>query len=326
MSPVVTKNESGEGNGVEDFRLPDGVLSSIIHASPIGMLLVDARHRIVFANSKLLSLFAYQPEQLADLVIEDLMPERFRARHPDHISGYFSGASPRPMGMNADLKGLTRDGEEIDLEIGLSPVTVEGETLVLASIIDVSNRRRLAALERHNEELSTAAYRDPLTNLPNRRLFLKQVEDLRETVIRHHARIIVMFLDLDGFKAINDRFGHAVGDELLKQVAAELNAHVRRNDVVSRIGGDEFLVCYADVDADFDAGAAANRLVRAIAGITAGDSSMGIGASVGVISTGLDHGVAIDGIVEGADRLMYKAKLRGKNQAVVETWELFPER
>jgi diguanylate cyclase (GGDEF)-like protein/PAS domain S-box-containing protein len=315
-----------EHTGAEDhFHLPDGALSSIIQASPIGMLLVDEEHRMLFANNKFLSIFAIQPQELPRLTLEDLMPERFRADHPAQARTYFGSAEPRPMGLSSDLKGLTRDGREIDLEIGLSPVEVEGRTLVLASVIDISDRVRVRTLEQHNQELRTVAHRDPLTNLPNRRLFLEQVDDLRDTVIRHGARIIVMFLDLDGFKAINDRFSHAVGDELLKQVAAQINAHVRRQDVVSRMGGDEFLVCYADVDTDFDAHAAAERMVSAISGITAGDSSMNVGVSIGVISTGLDHSIAIDAIVDAADRLMYKAKLGGKNQAVVENYSLFPD-
>lgn len=309
-----------------EFRQPEGVLSSVIEASPIGMMLVDEHLRIVFANHKLMKIFGHEADELAQLSVEDLMPERFRAAHPNYMRDYFNGASPRAMAHNMELKGLTRDGGEIDLEIGLSPVELEGRLLVLASIIDVTDRHRVQTLERSNRELSTAAYRDPLTNLPNRRLFVKQVDDLRDLVIRHHARIVVMFMDLDGFKEINDRHGHAVGDELLRQVAAELNAHVRKSDLVARIGGDEFLICYADVTNDFDATAAAERLVSAIAGITRGDRSMPIGASIGVISTGLDDRVEIDDIVQAADRLMYKAKLRGKNQAVVEAYAIYPER
>ncbi|GEM_PF-4451359 len=316
----------GDGATFGGLELPDGLLSSIIQASPIGMLLVDEQHRIVFANARAQTIFGHDAHTLVRLSLEQLMPERFRAGHPEYVHTYFRGATPRPMRSGQALKGLTRDGREIDLEVGLSPVDVDGQTLVLASITDISDRRRVEALELHNEELRTAAYRDPLTHLPNRRLFLEQVEVLRKTVIRHQSRIVVMFMDLDGFKATNDRFGHALGDELLKQVAAQINAHVRRDDLVSRIGGDEFLVCYADVDATFDAQEAADRMVRSIADITAGDNSLTVGASIGVINTGLDHSVAIDDIVEAADRLMYQAKVSGRNQAVVETYSFFPDR
>lgn len=332
MGRGVMANQAVSKNGAElpgaetGFRLPEGMLASVIEASPIGMLLVDAERRIVFANHRIMDIFGYDATELSALAVEDLMPTRFRAGHPDHMQRYIAGASPRAMAGKAELKGLTRDGREVDLEIGLSPVELDGRTLVLASIIDVTDRHRVRKLERDNRELSTAAYRDPLTNLPNRRLFLKQVDDLRDLVIRHHARIVVMFMDLDGFKAINDRHGHAVGDELLRQVAAELNANVRNSDVVSRIGGDEFLICYADVSNDFDAAGAADRLVKAVAGITGGDRDMPIGASIGAISTGLDPDLAIEDIVKAADRLMYKAKLRGKNQAVLETYDIYPER
>jgi diguanylate cyclase (GGDEF)-like protein/PAS domain S-box-containing protein len=309
------------------FQAPEGVLDSIIQASPIGMLLVDEHQRIVFANQKTLDLFGYDAETLRGLSVESLMPERFRADHPGHMQAYFRDARPRPMAFNRDLKGLTSDGRELDLEIGLAPLELDQRLLVLASIIDVTHRRTLEDLEQHNRELRSAAYRDPLTDLPNRRLFLKEVEDLRDRVIRHDGRIVVLFIDLDGFKAVNDRYGHALGDELLREVAGILGRHVRRSDVISRIGGDEFLVCYADVDDGFDATAAAERLVEAISGIGAIDGHpVTIGASIGGVSTALDERVSLEALVDAADRLMYQAKTRGKARALIEHYRLFPQR
>lgn len=304
----------------------NGILASIIHGSPIGMLLVDLERRIVFANQKAVELFGYTDDELANLSIEALMPERFRQHHPEHMKRYFAEKRPRAMGESRNLKGLTKDGTEIDIEIGLSPISLEGELYVLASIIDISARREAERLARSNAELLSVAYRDPLTGLPNRRFFMEHIEELRAALTRRRGRLVVMFIDLDGFKATNDRYGHKIGDELLLEVAHVITRHVRRTDVVSRIGGDEFLVCFVDVDELFEPDRAATQLLEAIGDIEdVAGHAVDIGASIGAISTRLDETVSIEDIVSEADKLMYVSKKQGKGRATVKVFSVFPD-
>ena len=164
---------------------------------------------------------------------------------------------------------------------------------------------------------------DPLTGLPNRRLYLERLDEAlrRATVDDRAGRVAVVFLDLDGFKYVNDSLGHHAGDVLLVEVAERLGGAVRDGDLTARFGGDEFALLYRDVGSDEDALALGQRVNEALADpIAAGDSEFHISASVGVAIAprGAANG---ETLVRDADAAMYAAKQRGRARC-----ELFDER
>jgi diguanylate cyclase (GGDEF)-like protein len=166
-------------------------------------------------------------------------------------------------------------------------------------------------------QLEHQATHDPLTGLPNRPLFQELGEQALARSDRYGTTVAVLFLDLDRFKPVNDSFGHAVGDELLVQIAARLRASVRRGDVVARFGGDEFVVVCEHPAGQSEMLELARRLIDALSEpVTIGSVSASVGASVG-IAIGGGGRVTIDTLIRDADAALYQAKEDGRGRAVL---------
>jgi diguanylate cyclase (GGDEF)-like protein len=170
--------------------------------------------------------------------------------------------------------------------------------------------------ERHNRQM---AHHDLLTGLPNRALNLKLFSELLAgpwpEAGSPGSKLTVFCLDLDGFKAVNDRFGHAAGDAVLVAVADRLRASVRDADFVCRIGGDEFVILLPNIT-DGEAAAVARRIVSAVSEPFEFAPTARVGASIGLASAPRD-GVTADELLSAADRAMYEAKRRGKGGFVI---------
>ncbi|MBW8832625.1 MAG: EAL domain-containing protein [Burkholderiales bacterium] len=193
---------------------------------------------------------------------------------------------------------------------------MQSKTALLASSLKVAN----AQLQTVNGELQRRAFMDPLTGLPNRVLFedrlmhsLRRVDRAAESVAQRNAeKIAVLFVDLDGFKTVNDSLGHAVGDEVLKEASLRLRVAARDSDTVARIGGDEFVLLMEDVGSMADCVTLARRLIEVLARpFDIGGRRVEISGSVGIV-TYPDHGEK-DKLVAHADAAMYEAKRAGGN-------------
>lgn len=263
---------------------------------------------IVFSNRKVEDLFGFRHAELAGRSIDSLVPERHRKMHEKVRADYVAAPSPRAMGEGRIVSGLTKNGEEVQLEVGLTPLQVGVNDYVLVSIVEVSN-----------EILKVAAYHDPLTGLPNRNLFKEIGEKLRNLAIRSGDSLALAYVDLDGFKHVNDQYGHDVGDLVLREVAEILRNSVRRNDIVCRIGGDEFVMClYGIVDKVAIEKLSFGVLEKISSVRDIGGNNVDISASIGVASTDKPVAVLFDDLIRIADRLMYEAKQTGKGRVVLE--------
>jgi diguanylate cyclase (GGDEF)-like protein len=171
--------------------------------------------------------------------------------------------------------------------------------------------RELAALV---EKASHAASHDPLTGLANRRVFFDRLEHTIEIARRHGTLVGVVFIDLDGFKNVNDTYGHAAGDELLRQIAQRLDTTLRRADTVARYGGDEFVVLLEDLKTEKDLKSAVRRAASVFnkTYLLSGEQYRAHG-SVGVSMFPRD-GEDAQTLVQRADRAMYEAKKLGEHQ------------
>lgn len=168
--------------------------------------------------------------------------------------------------------------------------------------------------EKENEErLAHLAHYDQLTNLPNRILFDDRLKQALALARRGGKRLAVMFLDLDGFKAINDSYGHSAGDTLLQQVAGRLSECVRISDTVARFGGDEFTIVLSEIDSKESAAMIAFKIIEAIARpFDIGGNDAHVTASLGISLYPVD-GQQANTLLKKADNAMYQAKRHGKN-------------
>ena len=176
----------------------------------------------------------------------------------------------------------------------------------------------ISAVKEAEAQAKMMAMRDPLTGLANRAQLLETMDRILRNAERKQLTVAVCFIDLDGFKSVNDRFGHDAGDVLLKAVALRMTACMRANDFVARLGGDEFVVILNDLENMPSIEIALRRLLDTLSKeIKIGpDIDVTIGASIGV-AIYPEHGLNCDGLLNLADQAMYTAKRAGKNRFAV---------
>ncbi len=185
-----------------------------------------------------------------------------------------------------------------------------------AQLLRLRNQRLRSSLDDAEAELSQAALHDPLTHLPNRLLLQQHIDQALVDAELRGGRFAVMFMDLDGFKQVNDAYGHQTGDSLLVAVAARTRQLLRPTDVLARLGGDEFVLVVA-IENDEDVAAVANRILQAIGkGNLVPSHDLQVTASIG-IAICPDHAASERQLMGYADAAMYQAKEAGRNAYVV---------
>jgi diguanylate cyclase (GGDEF)-like protein/PAS domain S-box-containing protein len=215
----------------------------------------------------------------------------------------------RPKGLIPDCVLIRRDGHEAAIEDSIAPIHDRRGTVTGAVIVfrDVTIARAAAA------RMSHLAQHDTLTDLPNRAMFRERLSQALAMARRMRHSLAVLFLDVDRFKAINDRLGHEVGDQVLIGVSQRLLACVRASDSVSRQGGDEFVVLLAEVTEPADAAMIARKILESVSAMTDGDTNaLHVTASTG-IATYPGDAVTADDLLRRADLAMFCAKAQGRN-------------
>jgi diguanylate cyclase (GGDEF)-like protein len=162
------------------------------------------------------------------------------------------------MGTGQEFSGLHRNGHEICLDIGLRLIASDTETVAVVTISDISKRKQ------REERVAFAATHDGLTGVANRSLFFDRLRQASARADRSRSNVAVLYLDLDGFKRLNDERGHTYGDRTLKWVANTLKSAVRTTDTVARIGGDEFAIILENVDGRQEVNRIAAKLRAAV--------------------------------------------------------------
>jgi diguanylate cyclase (GGDEF)-like protein/PAS domain S-box-containing protein len=209
---------------------------------------------------------------------------------------------------------IGRDGQETPVEDSTAPVH-DADGAVSGAVIVF---RHVGATLAHARAMAHAALHDPLTGLPNRLLVLDRLVTALAIARRRRGPLAVGFLDIDNFKRVNDRAGHAAGDRLLREVATRLRASLRVSDTVGRYGGDEFVIVLPELAARANVTAIAATMQAATAGIyTVDDRDVHITVSLGMALSprGDDDAAAI---IARADQAMYDAKARGPGECTVD--------
>ena len=299
----------------------EDLLHRALSATTSGVTIADMRrpdHPLVFVNAAF--------EQLSGVRLEDALGRNCRFLQTTDTDAAAIGRIRDAMARGEEVREtlLNARGPERTPwwnEIYLAPVTDENGTVVQYIGVQNDVTARVEAERALVEERDRArsyltrieqlAFTDPLTGLPNRRRLEEQVEALLLDARLAGTALALLFVDLNGFKTVNDRLGHAAGDEVLVAMAGRLRQRLRRGDLLARLGGDEFLVVLPGLDpatAADEAARVAAGLAAAVAGpVVLGEHRATVGASVGV-STSPADGIEFADLLHAADDRMYAAK------------------
>ncbi|MCW5620240.1 MAG: EAL domain-containing protein [Burkholderiales bacterium] len=298
---VISRDVTQQRRLEDELRLAARVFES----TDEGIVVTDPAERIIAVNPAFEQMTGYREDELRGQRPTMLAAKRHDPRFLSqlwekvHHTGRWQG----------ELWARSKSGEEVPYLMTMSAVRDDEG----AVINHVGVMRDISHIKRSQEQLEYLANYDALTGLGNRNLFMSQLKVGLDRAARHHRRLALIFIDLDNFKTINDTLGHDVGDLLLAEVAHRLKASVRQEDVVCRLGGDEFTV-YVEDFADPEAlVSTAQRLVQSISEpYLLGQHRLEVTASVG-ISIYPNDGSSITELMKNADTAMYKVKEHGRN-------------
>lgn len=289
----------------EALRKSEERFKQLAEVFPETIFEADAEGHLTYANKHGFEQFGYTQEDLTngvnifDLVVSDDR-DKVRTRIKKRVQGIVSGY--------LDYEALRKDGSTF-YAMGLSvPIMVHGTSVgIRGFILDITERKRA------EEKIAHLANHDMLTDLPSLRLAKDRLGMAMGQARRNKTAVAVMFLDLDGFKSINDNLGHDAGDYVLTQVAQRLLSCVRESDTVSRVGGDEFLLIATGIHAPENASQIAEKVIHLVSQPIIFDREQTVvGASIG-IALYPDDGEDIGQLIKLADEAMYRTKKAGKN-------------
>ncbi|MEP7208914.1 MAG: diguanylate cyclase [Casimicrobiaceae bacterium] len=293
---------TNEQRDADHLRLASQVFESTADA----IVVTNADDRVIMVNRAFTKLTGF----LADDMLGRLLEESVFAPLDPEASAERAARQRRDGVVTAEVQRRHKDGHILDFWITAALVKQDGR--ILNNIRVFTDISELKATQRRLEELASL---DALTGLPNRRLFKDRLTHAVARAERTGKRIALLFIDLDGFKAVNDRFGHDAGDELLKTMATRLTASVRIGDSVCRLGGDEFTIVLEDSDPTSEGLAIAQRILGACALPTLRGEALKLSGSIGMAVYPDDAQNPIT-LVERADAAMYAAKRAGGNRCV----------
>lgn len=288
-------------------------LSSLLDTVEQGILFVDRDRRVVYINQPAIDLWGLGTRDAVvgtrdTQLIEDTLgmrsDETAYRNHVEAVVASRENSAPFDIPFN--------DGRIIREVSSVVPAADGSKPIGRVWVFEDVTEERFA-----EQRLTELAERDPLTGLYNRRRFVEEMERHLADAHRRSERVGLLSFDLDGFKAINDTWGHQAGDEVLIRIAEEIGSIVRRNEMYFRLGGDEFAILVSNTDTERMEQLARRLLSRASElKFSFADGAAGITVSVGV-ATAPDHANTVDGLIAAADRAMYSAKALGKNRCEV---------
>ena len=287
--------------------LDEGLQRVAMDAAPDGILLVDRAGRILLANPAMQAMSGYAADELLGQPLQMLLPPEAHAAHGAQMGSYFSRPARRPMGQGRDLWLLCKQGQRLPVDIALGHSPHDGGVAV-AFVRDLSQLRQMEACMHYH------ATHDTLTGLLNRWQFGLQMEQAIAQACdgTGPASFALLLLDLDDFKAINDGYGHGVGDQVLKEVAQRMQAALGRTVTIARMGGDEFTALIQPCDDEAALRPRVDALLRELCRpCSVGHFVLNFGASVGAAFYPQDAGDAST-LMRYADLAMYEAKQRGR--------------
>ncbi len=280
----------------EELEKSQHQLKAIIHHAMDGIITINDADEIQAFNPAAEKIFGYAQQDVLGRSVRMLMPE------------FFHEQGERLVGMTGtEVMAIRKNGETFPAELSISEMILSGRHYFIGIVRDITERKAA------EQKIMHLAHHDYLTDLPNRALFLDRLEQAIELGKRSGSKIAVLFLDLDGFKLVNDNLGHDMGDLLLQCVALRLADIVRSSDTVARVGGDEFTLVLSQIGEKADASLVAEKIIAALSEpFWLQGEACRIGGSIG-IAVFPDDSDDSRILLKHADEAMYWAKQNGKN-------------
>lgn len=289
----------------QDLRISEEKLRGLYELSPLGIALTDMNGRYVEFNEAFRQICGYPEDELKSLDYWTLTPKDYEAQETRQLESLSKTGRYGPY----EKAYRQKSGELAPVRLnGMLVTGKDGQQYIWSIVEDISSRKQ------HEEQLERIAHYDALTGIPNRVLLADRMKQAMAQTIREQNMLAVCYLDLDGFKSINDQFGHDTGDQVLVEISKRIEATIRGGDTVARLGGDEFVVLLLGLERGKECVATLERLLEAIAQpISIKGNLFTLSASIGVSVYPLDN-EDIDTLLRHADQAMYAAKLSGKNR------------
>ena len=275
---------------------------TVVHASIDGFWVTDTQGRILEVNESVCKMHGYSRKEFLHMSISDIEADETPEETAAHMRHMIETGH-----VQFEARHKRKNGTIANVEVSIQHVANLGDRL-FAFIRDITH------IKKHEAELSRAANYDALTGVPNRVLLADRMNQGIAQTEREQNMMAICYLDLDGFKSINDIMGHEVGDQVLIEVAKRIENTIRGGDTVARLGGDEFVVLLLGLGKGDECVTTLERLLTAIAHpIIVNDKSPSVSASIGVSIYPLDDEDS-DTLLRHADQSMYQAKQSGKNR------------
>jgi diguanylate cyclase (GGDEF)-like protein len=302
----------GDDHQVLSLTTADTPYRKFVENMRDGAATVSSAGVVLYANRRLAELLDRPREAIVGKVLAQFLadpPNWDDARGEDGLGGDIEGellaAVPVPVLIGMYILDL---GDFSVMCLTFTDLTAQRAQEESIARLNLAQMDRVAELQTAHVALTALATRDALTGLPNRALLVDRITQSLAQAKRSRARVAVFFVDLDGFKRVNDTLGHAAGDRILQRVAAQLEAVVRPMDTVARIGGDEFAVLAPVVDSDIHALEIGHRMISHLSLLSSDGPTTS--ASIG-LAVALDGNGNAESLLDQADTAMYQAKSRG---------------
>ncbi|MBB6523883.1 two-component system response regulator [Pseudoteredinibacter isoporae] len=301
------KSKKALESSLEKSREIEERQNLILSHSQDGIVVFDKFGKVLFLNPTAEDILGHESESVESLMLSDIVSREEGFGREWSASDVCEAVEKGVSFRSLDSSVTTAGGQKIPCSYSFGSFDSQAYSGGVLIFQDITQRKK------HEENLVYMATHDPLTNLPNRILFKESVNNAIARAQRSSYKLVVMFIDLDHFKKVNDELGHNVGDELLKKICRRLQSIGRKVDLFARLGGDEFGVVFEDINNNFDSHKMAPKILKAFEEpIDALDHSILISGSVGVVEYP-EYGRDADSLIKAADIAMYQAKSQGRN-------------
>ena len=271
-----------------------------LHDASSGGIAIHEKGIILECNLRLSKLFGYSYDELINMNGLLLIAKKSLPIVIEHIKNAYEDSY--------EVFGCTKDGKEFPLRIESREIIYKSKSTRVTEFNDITQEIKI------QEQLRRMAHYDALTNLPNRSLFADRLEQAIVHAKRNDSYLAVVYIDIDGFKDINDLYGHDVGDKLLIIISEKMKTALREEDTIARFGGDEFVATIANLKKPEDCNTTLKRILDAASSnVTIDNTLLQVSASLGV-TIYPDDNEDSDILIRHADQAMYKAKQDGRNR------------